>query len=104
MSAGFYGNQTETFFLDGCGGLWLVGVFGQEETATDPIEHLPHDARPIHNSIVEESLWQRVVCDVRIAWSQRAVCLGKHGRDNARELCAEAASRFWDLVGEDSRA
>ena len=104
MRPGFYGNQIETFFVDSFGGFWLVGVFGDDGARVDRLEDLPRDASPIHNSIVEEALWQRVISDARIVWRQKRQRASR--RDTlgaARELCAEAAVRFWDLVGEDHK-
>ena len=106
-SSGFYGNGTSTFFVDRLSVMWHVDTYGcgvcKGGALPRGVEALPSDVVPIHNSIIEERLWQLVSQDPRIVWEIDAGEWGRFAPGATRELSTEAASGFWDLISDDDR-
>ncbi len=101
---GFYTDDLDTFFVDRLGAIWHIDKRGEPLDGGAPrrIGALPGGQARLHPSIVEERLWQLVACCPQIAWKLDSAEWGRFGVGAAtRELSTEAASSFWDLIGDD---
>jgi hypothetical protein len=94
-SVGFYSTPAETFYIDHQGWIWRLGA------EIDRVRALPEDAARLHNSIVEERLWQLVGSDPRIAFERKARGRVRWDGFMIGALSPEAEARFWDLVRDD---
>lgn len=102
---GFYATQGDTFFVDCVGAIWHVGTFfpSSGEPLPQRVEALPKEAKTLHNSVVEEAIWERVSNHPHVIWSGEPP-RSRRGRSGGREgleLSHEVAKGFWDWLGDD---